>query len=421
MTPETSPEDQLFGMWRAALAAAQPAACLPGHWPPPPAGRLAVIACGKAAAGMATEAARHYGGRCEGVVILPANPFEEAARAAGFRYFPARHPVPDRSSMTAAAAALDFAGTLGRSDLMLVLLSGGGSALMCLPAPGVTLEEKQALSRQLLACGATIQEINCVRKHLSLIKGGRLALASAAPVVTLAISDVPGDDPSLIASGPTVADPSTPADARAVLARHGIEPGAGVDQALQHPSLESLAPCTDTTANRFKIVASGLTALQAAADWCRLQGIEPLLLGDRLQGEARGLALEHAAMALARSDEGQRVCLLSGGETTVTLGPSPGRGGRNTEYALALAVALDGDPRIWALAADTDGIDGTGGHSGVTIGPDTLARAAAEGLDPGDFLRRHDSATFFEHTGGLLAGGPTGTNVNDFRAILINP
>jgi hydroxypyruvate reductase len=286
---------------------------------------------------------------------------------------------------------------------------------------GVTLEEKQALSRQLLACGAAIQEINCVRKHLSRIKGGRLALASAAPVATLAISDVPGDDPSLIASGPTVPDPTTPADARAVLARHGIEPSAGVNQALQHPGTHSHARLADVTGNRFKIVASGLTALQAAAGWCRDHGIDPLVLGDQLQGEARTLALEHAAIALARSDEGKRVCLLSGGETTVALGLSPGRGGRNTEYALALAAALDGHRRIWALAADTDGIDGKGGHSGAIIGPQTLARAAAAGLDPGDFLRGNDSATFFERTGGLLAGGPTGTNVNDFRAILINP
>jgi hydroxypyruvate reductase len=292
---------------------------------------------------------------------------------------------------------------------------------MCLPAMGVTLEEKQELSRQLLACGATIQEINCVRKHLSQIKGGRLALASAAPVVTLAISDIPGDDPSLIASGPTVADPSTPADARAVLAAYGIELNASGEEALSRRSNEAPYPRTDTTRDRFEIIASGMTALQAAADWCRNHEIEPVILGDELQGEARKLARDHATMAMESASAGRTICILSGGECTLTLAGRPGRGGRNTEYALALASALAGHPRIWALAADTDGIDGQGGHSGAIVGPNTLARAAAEGLDPGDYLHRNDSATFFERTGGLLTDGPTGTNVNDFRAILINP
>jgi hydroxypyruvate reductase len=414
------PEDQLRGMWRAAIAAAQPAACLPGHWPPPPAGRLAVIACGKAAAAMAAEAVKHYGNRPEGMVILPGDPVAEAPCAAGFRYFHASHPVPDQRSVTAALAALDLAGELGGSDLLLVLLSGGGSALMCLPAAGVTLAEKQALSRQLLACGATIREINCVRKHLSRIKGGRLGLASAAPVITLAISDVPGDDPALIASGPTVADPSTAADAQAVLARYGIRPTAGVSRALRSCSENSQAHGAAVAQNRYDVVASGMTALRAAGNWCRGHGIEPLVLGDELQGEARDLAREHAAMALAQLREDKPVCLLSGGETTVTLGLRPGRGGRNTEYALALALALGGHPRVWALAADTDGIDGEGGHSGAIIDPNSLARAAAEGLDPSDYLRRHDTAALFERIGGLLAEGPTGTNVNDFRAILIN-
>jgi glycerate-2-kinase len=344
-----------------------------------------------------------------------------AGGTAGFRYFPASHPVPDQRAVHAASAALGLAGELQDGDLLLVLLSGGGSALMCLPAAGVTLEEKQALSRQLLACGAPISEINCVRRHLSRIKGGRLGRAAAAPVVTLAISDVPGDDPSLIASGPTVADPTSAADARAVLERHRIRLSAGVEQALQRRGTGADAGTCALSQHRFELIASGMTALRAAAGWCRQKGIEPEVLGDRLQGEARHLAREHAGLALARADEGRPTCILSGGETTVTLGRSPGRGGRNTEYALALVGALNGHPRIWALAADTDGIDGTGAHSGAMIDPETLARATAGGLDPNDYLHRNDSATFFERTGGLLTDGPTGTNVNDFRAILVNP
>jgi glycerate 2-kinase len=421
MNARSAPADHLLGMWRAAIAAAQPAACLPGHWPAPPAGRLAVIACGKAAAAMAAEAARHYGKRCQGIVIMPGQHEAVAGGMAGFRYFPASHPVPDQRSVHAASAALGLAGELQDGDLLLVLLSGGGSSLMCLPAVGVTLEEKQALSRQLLACGAPISEINCVRRHLSRIKGGRLGRASAAPVVTLAISDVPGDDPSLIASGPTVADPTSAADARAVLEHHRIRLSAGVEQALQRRGTEADAGSGALSQHRFELIASGMTALRAAAGWCRQKGIEPLVLGDRLQGEARDLAREHAVLALARADGGRPTCILSGGETTVTLGRSPGRGGRNTEYALALVGALNGHPRIWALAADTDGFDGTGAHSGAMIDPETLARATARGLDPNDYLRRHDSATFFERIGGLLVEGPTGTNVNDFRAILIIP
>jgi len=368
---------------------------------------------------MVAEAAAHYGNRCSGLLIHPEGMSGPAAP--GFRALPASHPVPGAGSVAAAEAALDLARGLEPDDLMLVLLSGGGSALMCLPAPGLTLGGKQALSRQLLARGATIGEINCVRKHLSGIKGGRLARASAAPVVTLAISDVPGDDPAVIASGPTVPDPSTLAEARDVLRRHGIDPAAAVRRALADPANESPKPGPGDTPGGFRIVASGMTALRAAAAVCRNHAIEPLVIGDRVQEDARGLALAHASRVRGLAREGRTVCLLSGGETHLDLGPTPGRGGRNTEYALALVLALDGHPGIWALAADTDGIDGHGGHAGALVAPDTLARARALGLDAGDYLDRNDSAAFFERVGGLMVEGPTGTNVNDFRALMINP
>jgi hydroxypyruvate reductase len=382
---------------------------------------LAVIACGKAARPMAAAAAERYGKGFEGLVIEPADSGPVLESIPGFRHIRSSHPVPDERSMAAASAALQLATGLAPGDLLLVLLSGGGSALMSLPAAGLSLEEKQSLTRQLLACGATIQEINCVRKQLSRIKGGRLALACRARVVTLAISDVPGDDPGLIASGPTVWDRSTSDEARDILTRHGIRLTAAMDRALSGAAAESPGHFDPTGQNTYQIVASGMTALQAAGHCCRHNGIAPLVLGDDLQGEARKLAHEQARMALDLARKGNSCCLLSGGETTVTLGGSPGRGGRNTEYALALALALGGRPGIWALAADTDGIDGCGGHSGALVDPDTLQRAARAGLQVESYLRRHDSAGFFEQIGGLLAENPTGTNVNDFRAILVNP
>jgi hydroxypyruvate reductase len=273
----------------------------------------------------------------------------------------------------------------------------------------------------LLNRGAPIGEINCVRKHLSAIKGGRLARASAAPVVTLAISDVPGDDPAVIASGPTVPDPSTLADACAVLRRHGIEPSPAVQGALADPQNETPKPGRGAAASAFRIVANGMTALGSAERYCRQRAIEPLVLGDRLEEDARQLAAEHASRARELAQSGRPGCILSGGETQVQLGANPGSGGRNTEYALALALALEGHPGIWALAADTDGIDGHGGHAGALVTPDTLDRARAEGLEARDHLERNDSAAYFERIGDLLVEGPTGTNVNDFRAVLVNP
>jgi len=407
-------------MWSAAVLAAQPAVCLPGHWPEQPAGRLAVLACGKAAEPMAAAAARHYRGNCGGLVIQPDDPCMQPGEIPGFRHYRASHPVPDERSVAAAEAAMNLASRLGPDDLLLVLLSGGGSSLMSLPAEGVSLHEKQGLTRQLLSCGATIEEINCVRKQLSRIKGGRLARACRAPVLTLAISDVPGDDPGLIASGPTVTDRTTAADARAILARHGIQPPAAIERILARSADATIGPVITSDSNRLCVVANGMTALRAASDECRRHGIEPLVLGDDLQGNAQELARDQARLALNLAVTGRACCLLSGGETTVTLDGPTGRGGRNTEFALALAVALDRHPDIWALAADTDGIDGSGGHSGALVDPDTLRRAQQAGLAAEEFLSRHDSATFFEQAGGLLVEGPTGTNVNDFRAILVN-
>lgn len=408
-------------MWRAAVAAALPAACLPGHWPAAPAGRLAVIACGKAAVPMAMEAVRHYREACEGIVIFPADPAASPPDIPRFRLYAASHPVPDRRSVAAASAALELARGLAAEDLLLVLLSGGGSSLMCLPAEGVSLQEKQALSRHLLSCGATIGEINCVRKHLSRVKGGRLARASAAPVCTLAISDIPGNEANLIASGPTAQDATTLDDARAVLARYAIAPTAGVERALRDPANETPRLVSAAGQHALKVVASGMTALEAAARWCRQNGIEPVVLGDAVEGEASVVAEEHARLAARLATAGRASCLLSGGETTVSLGTNPGSGGRNTEYALALALAFAGQEGLWGLAADTDGIDGSGGHCGAMVDPSLPGRARAAGLDAADYLRRHDSATFFSLAGGLMTAGPTGTNVNDFRAILVNP
>ena len=292
-------------------------------------------------------------------------------------------------------------------------MSGGGSALLARPAPGLTLADKQTVTRALLASGATISEINCVRKHLSAIKGGRLAEAAApARVATLVISDVPGDDPATVASGPTLADPTTLADAREVLAKYAIAPPPSI---TRHLSADTNETPKALATSEVRIIARAADALGAAAARARDLGFETTVLGDDLEGEARDLAAVHAALARGRAPS----LLLSGGETTVTVGAGGGRGGRNAEYLLALALALDGDPRVHALACDTDGIDGTEDNAGAVIGPDTLSRARAQGLDARVMLDEHDAYGFFEALGDLVVTGPTRTNVNDFRAILI--
>lgn len=418
----------LITLFETAVARAQPALCLPGRFPAWPGGRIIVIACGKAGAAMARAAEQHYAPAiAEGrYAALAVTRHGYGLPLAHTTLIEAGHPVPDDDSLRAAEAALDLAGGAGANDLVLVLLSGGASALCAAPVPGLSLSDKQALTQALLRSGATINQINCVRKHLSRFKGGRLAAAAApARVVTLAISDVSGDPPDAIGSGPTVPDRSTLADARKVLADFAIQPSSAVEAALKDPANETPKPGDPAFANtEYVLAATAAQSLQAAADKAEQLGFDPVILGDALEGEARELAAVHARYALERQSAGTRVALLSGGEVTVTL-RGDGRGGPNQEYALALAVALAGAPGIRALAADTDGSDGGTGAAddpaGAIIDPTTLARARAANLDPATFLQNNDSRSFFSALGDLLVTGPTQTNVNDFRVILINP
>jgi hydroxypyruvate reductase len=333
------------------------------------------------------------------------------------------HPVPDANSEIAAQRMLETVSGLTENDLVIALISGGGSALMALPAPGLTLADKQAINRALLASGATIGEMNCVRRHLSAIKGGRLAAAAApARLVTLAISDVPGDDPAVIASGPTVPDPTSFADAQAILARYDIAPSPAMAAWLANGQ-ETPKPGELPHAS-FHMIATPAMALEAAATTARAHGLTPLILGDALEGESSQAGILLSGIARSIRTHGHPIqppaLLLSGGETTVTIGQGPaGRGGRNTEFLLALAVALGGSPNIWAAAGDTDGIDGTEDAAGAIVTPSTLARARQAGLDPRAVLAAHDSYTLFDAIGDLIRTGPTLTNVNDIRAILV--
>jgi glycerate 2-kinase len=337
----------------------------------------------------------------------------------------AGHPIPNAAGVEATERALALADSAGPDDLVLVLLSGGASANWIAPVEGLTLADKQAVTRALLRSGANIGEINAVRKHLSRIKGGRLAYrAQRARVVTLAISDVPGDDPAVIGSGPTVPDPTTLADARAIVARYRLDLPEVVTRALANPNNESPKPNDPVFATtEFKLIARPADAFRAAEREARKLGYEPVLLGDRIEGEARDVAAEHAARALALQKQGRRVVILSGGELTVTI-RGKGRGGPNQEYALALAMALDGAPGIAALAGDTDGTDGGAGSqddpAGAVIDQTTLSRARSIGLDPAHFLSDNDSTGFFSRVGDLVDTGPTWTNVNDFRAIVVD-
>ncbi len=380
---------------------------------------VTVLGAGKASAAMARAVEDAWGPPMRGLVIVP------DGYGVPCRYveiIEAAHPVPDTRGRRAALRILDMARELEEQDFLLAPISGGGSALMTLPAEGVPLSDKQALNRELLKCGAAIDEINTVRRHVSAIKGGRLAEAAwPAPVLALLLSDVPGDDPAVIASGPTIPDPTTRADAQAVLARHGIELPDSVRRWLENPRSETPGP-RDGRLSRtaWEMVGTPAGVLKAVARRARHIGLQVVKLGDRVQGEAREVARRHALLArrIAASREDGPVLILSGGETTVTV-RGRGRGGRNTEYALALALALQGHPHIHALAADTDGIDGTTDAAGALVRPDTLARARAMGLDPLRLLADNDACTFFDRLGDLVVTGPTRTNVNDFRAILI--
>ena len=419
----------LRALFRTALAAADPRA-VAAHLPPPVAGRTVVVGAGKASAAMAREFEAAWPAPLEGLVVTRRGHAVPCARIAVVE---ASHPVPDPAGEAAARQILALAHGLGPQDQLVCLISGGGSALLALPAAGLSLADKQAVTRELLRCGATIGEINTVRKHLSAIKGGRLAAAAApARVVTLAISDVPGDDPAVIASGPTIPDPSTFAEARAILAKYRIAAPPAAAAHLEAARDETPKPGDPSFADAsYTLIASPQQALTAAAEAAAASGITPIVLSDRIEGEARDVGAVHAAIALQLATGNFRVgsakvalpaVLLSGGETTVTL-RGGGRGGRNGEFLLGLAAALATDKRgaagIAALACDTDGIDGTEDNAGAIVYPDTLARAASGGIPLGAALAANDGFGFFAALGDLVVTGPTLTNVNDFRAILV--
>ncbi len=416
-----TPRDLLKNMFAAAVDAAQPDLCIPKYLPPPPKGRTVVIGAGKASAAMARALERHWPAPLSGVVVTR---YGYAVPCETIEIVEAAHPVPDAAGLQAAERILQTVQGLTADDLVICLISGGGSSLLPLPGAGVTLEDKQAINRALLKSGATITEMNCVRRHLSAIKGGRLAAAChPARVVTLLISDVPGDHPADIASGPTVADASTCADALEIVRRYGIELPAGARALLESGAGETVKPGDPRLANATAhIIASPQMALEAAAEVARQAGITPVLLGDSIEGESREVARVMAGIALQVRRHGQPFptpcVLLSGGETTVTVRGN-GRGGRNVEFLLALALALDAAPDVHAVAADTDGVDGAEEVAGAFVTPHTLARAWAQGLRPRDSLDNNDGHGFFGALGDALVTGPTLTNVNDFRAILV--
>jgi glycerate 2-kinase len=409
-------------LFDAAVAAADPRKVLAAHLPPKPRGRCMIVGCGKSAAVMAAAVEDAWPDvRLEGTVVTP---YGHDVPTRRIEVIEASHPVPDANSERGAHRLMERVRGLGSEDLVLALISGGGSALCAAPAAGLTLADKQAINRALLASGANISEMNCVRKHLSAIKGGRLAAAAQpARVVTVAISDVPGDDPAVIASGPTVPDPTTFAEARAIIARYGIKPSPAVAARLEQATDETPGP-GELPNNEFHLIATPIMALMHMAETARTLELAPLVLGDALQGESRGMGNILAGIAHSIRTHGQPLAppavMLSGGETTVTLGDGPaGHGGRNTEFLLALAVALSGAANIWAIAGDTDGIDGMDDLAGAIVAPDTLARARALGLDPRAMLSGHDSHTLFDKIGDAIRTGPTLTNVNDVRAVLI--
>jgi hydroxypyruvate reductase len=422
---DADPGALLRRLFDAALAAADPAKAVPRFLPAPPpegsGGRTLVVGAGKAAGAMARAVEDHWEAPLEGLVVTR---YGHAVPCSRIEVVEAAHPVPDQAGLDAARRILEKVQGLGADDLVLCLISGGGSALLSLPAPGITLEEKQAVNKALLRSGAAIDEMNCLRKHLSAIKGGRLAAAAApARVVSLLISDVPGDDPAVIASGPTVPDPTSFADALAILEKYHIDAPAAVIAHLKAAAEETPKPGDPRfAACETRMIARPQDSLEAAAEAARRAGVTPVILGDSLEGEAREVAQVMAGIARQAARFGQPAAppavLLSGGETTVTL-RGKGRGGRNAEFLLALTVALEGAAGIHALACDTDGIDGSEDNAGAVSAPDSLARAAAAGLDAKAMLADNDGYGFFAGLGDLVVTGPTLTNVNDFRAVLI--
>lgn len=426
LTPQRSdsladPRALLRELFDTAVAAVSPGQCLPPQLPAAPKGRTVVIGAGKAAAAMAQAVEANWQGELSGLVVTR---YGHGAPCSRIEVVEAAHPVPDAAGQQAAQRMVEMVKGLSADDLVLCLISGGGSALLAAPAPGLTLADKQAVNKALLRSGANIGEMNCVRKHLSALKGGRLALQCApARVETLLISDIPGDDPTLIASGPTLPDATTCADALAVIDKYGIEVPAAVRAHLESGAGETPKPGDPRfEGHRSVTLATAQQALEAAAARARALGIEAHILSDCIEGEAREVALVHAALARQVAQRGQpwrKPCvLLSGGETTVTVRGN-GRGGRNAEFLLSLAVALDGLPGVHAIAADTDGIDGSEDNAGALLSPDTLARAAARGVSARARLADNDGYGFFAALDDLIVTGPTRTNVNDFRAMLI--
>jgi hydroxypyruvate reductase len=413
----------------AAIARAQPAQGLAGRLPAPPRGRTLVLGAGKAGGAMAAavDALWPRDAPLSGLVVTRYHHVPPAYRAAPGRIevVEAAHPVPDAAGQAAAQRMIELTRGLTKDDLVLCLISGGGSALLSAPAPGITLADKQAINRALLKSGASIGEMNCVRKHLSALKGGRLAaLCAPARVVTLVISDVPGDDPSVIASGPTVPDASTCAEALAIVRRYRMTLPESIEAAWERGELETPKPGDALfEGHEVHLIATPQQALEAAADAARALGLQAYILSDQIEGESRVVGQVHAALArqvARRSQPFARPCvILSGGETTVTVRASGGRGGRATEFLLGAALALQGEPGVFVLAADTDGIDGVEDNAGALVTPDTLARGEALGLKARDALDRHDAYPYFEALGDLVITGPTFTNVNDFRAIWV--
>jgi hydroxypyruvate reductase len=413
-----SPRDLLLESFRAAVAAADPAIVLPPHLPAPPRGRTLVVGGGKAAASMAAVVEAHWppDAPLSGLVVTR---YQHGLPTRRIEVIEASHPLPDGRGEEAALRMLELTSQLGPDDLLLALISGGGSSLLAAPVEGVSLKELRQVTKALLNAGATIHDINTVRKHLTRLSGGRLAqAANGARTLALIISDVVGDDPTHIASGPCSPDPTTCADALEQLQRFGIALPAGVRRHLEQTGLAADTPkpgdpCFARTENR--VIASARASLQAACAYFEQHGIPAVVLSDSVSGDAQATAKQHAALVRAVKSP---IALISGGETTVTLRPQHGRGGRNTEFLLALALELKYTP-AWAIACDTDGIDGSEDNAGALIGPDTLLRARQRGLDAADFLAAHDSHGFFSALGDLVVSGPTRTNVNDYRGLLL--
>ena len=419
-----NPKDFLRSLFDASVAAANPMLCVPPFLPKAPRGKTVVIGAGKASAAMARAVEDNWEENLSGIVVTR---YGFSVPCKRIEIIEASHPVPDAAGQAAAARIVQLCKSLGSDDLCIAVISGGASAVLTYPAFGITLENKQVLNRLLLRSGANIVEINCIRKHLSEIKGGRLAQAIApAKVVTLLISDVPGDIPGVIGSGPTVPDDTTFADALALIKKYSINPPKVIMEHLLKGENETPTvgdPIFDNT--EMFMVGRPQASIDAAANIAKAAGVRPIVLGDDIEGEARDVAQKHAEMALniieTHENSNGPCVILSGGETTVSIKGKGGRGGPNGEYALAMALILKGNKHVYALSCDTDGIDGSEDNAGAMIGPDTLERGKITRLDAELFLEHNDSYGFFEKAGGLVMTGPTCTNVNDFRAILILP